>query len=31
MITYKVLITTKADSDEVGIHKYILEKFGEIC
>ena len=30
MITYKVLISTKADSDEAGIHKYILEKFGEI-
>lgn len=30
MITYKVLITTKADSDEAGIHNCILEKFGEI-
>ena len=30
MITYNLLITTKADNDEAGIHKYILEKFGEI-
>ena len=30
MITYKVILTSKADKDEAGIYKYIADEFGEI-
>ncbi len=30
MISYKIIVTRKADKDEAAIYRYILEKFGEI-
>lgn len=30
MISYKVILTKKADKDQAAIYKYILKKFGDI-